>query len=106
MPSPSIALGTIVALALIVVIAAVLIRRAGSGLRDQLKAKQAAGPMLSKAEVEAITSRGLATPEQLIAMKPNEQQMLAATAMMLVTASQKAAGGARPAGPGPDSPAR
>lgn len=106
MPSPPLSLGTLIALGVIVLVAAWLIRRAGSGLREQLKANQAAGPMLSRAEVEAITSRGLATPEQLIAMKPNEQQMLAATAMMLVTASQKASGGAKPPAAGPDSAAR
>ncbi len=70
----------ILALLAILGIAGWLIRRAGADLREQLKDRKAAGPMLTPDEVRDITSRGLATAEALAAMSPKEQQLLAATA--------------------------
>ena len=80
MASSSVSLAQIAALLAIVGIAAWLIHRAGADLRGQLRDRKGSGPAISPDEVKAITSRGLATPEALFAMKPKEQQMLAALA--------------------------
>ena len=83
MPSTAFSPLQIIALLVIVGIAAWLIHRAGADLREQLKDRKQAGPRLSPEEVAAITSRGLATAEQLFAMSPKEQQMLAAAALAM-----------------------
>lgn len=83
MSSATISTMQIVALVAIVGVAAWLIHRAGADLRAQLKDRKRAGPTLTPEQVEAITSRGLATPEALFAMSPKEQQMLAVTAMAM-----------------------
>lgn len=64
--------------------AAWAIRRAGDRLRAELGGaggKKDAG--LSKEEVDAIVSSGLATPATLFAMSPKEQRMLASMALAL-----------------------
>lgn len=75
-----------VAIALLL-IAAWAIRKAGKGLRDELgRRPPPAGPSLTKEQLQAITDQGLASPEQLFAMSPKEQQLLATTALMMRTA--------------------
>lgn len=86
----------IIALLAIVGIAAWLIHRAGADLRSQLKDRKGSGSTLTPEQVKAITSRGLATPAQLVAMSAKEQQLLAVTAMALVTAEQRTPRSARP----------
>lgn len=86
----------ILALLAIVGIAAWLIHRAGADLRTQLKDRKSSGPTLTSEQVKAITSHGLATPAQLVAMSAKEQQLLAVTAMALVSAEQRTRGSARP----------
>lgn len=86
----------LLALFAIVAIAAWLIHRAGADLRAQLKDRRASGPTLTPEQVQAITSRGLATAEALFAMSPKERQMLAATALAMVSAPSPARGSARP----------
>lgn len=83
MPSSPFSFGQILALVLVVLVAAWLIRRAGANLRAELREKRRAGPALTKEQLEAITAQGLATPEQLFAMSPKEQQLLAATALAM-----------------------
>ena len=73
----------VVMVAAIVLVAALLIRRAGAELRGQLRDRRRQGPALTPEQVRAITAQGLATAEQLFAMSAKEQQMLAATAVML-----------------------
>jgi hypothetical protein len=83
-PSSLAAWNSIAALLVILGIAAWLIHRAGTELRDALREKSApTGPVLTPAELEAITAHALATPEQLFAMRPSEQRLLATTAMAL-----------------------
>ena len=60
------------------------IRRAGDRLRAELGGsggKSRAG--LTKEEIDAIVSSGLATPTTLAAMSPKEQRMLASLALAL-----------------------
>ncbi|MFN0100355.1 MAG: hypothetical protein ACKVS7_16945 [Gemmatimonadaceae bacterium] len=49
--------------------------------------------LLSQMEIDAIVSRGLATPAELFLMEPERQRILAQTALMLVTAAQQTPGG-------------
>lgn len=86
----------ILTLLAIVGIAAWLIHRAGADLRGQLKDRKASGPTLTSEQVNVITSHGLATPDQLVAMSAKEQQLLAVTAMAMVTAGQSTRPPARP----------
>lgn len=56
-------------------------------------AGKAGGRMsLSQVEIDAIVSRGLATPAELFLMEPERQRILAQTALMLVTAAQQTPG--------------
>ncbi len=72
------------AVLLIVGLAAWLIRRAGAGLRDALRERKGPpGAAITPEQLDAITRHGLATAEQLFAMSPKEQVMLATTAMLL-----------------------
>jgi len=50
--------------------------------------KPGARDALTQVEVDAIVSRGLATPAELFTMDPDKQRILAQTALMLVTAAQ------------------
>lgn len=71
-------------------IAAWAIRRAGRHLRDALGHRAGpTEPTLTREQVEAITSQGLATAEQLFAMSAREQQMLATTALLMRTAQHQ-----------------
>lgn len=47
---------------------------------------------LSQVEIDAIVSRGLATPAELFLMEPERQRILAQTALMMVTAAQQVPG--------------
>lgn len=47
---------------------------------------------LSQLEIDAIVSRGLATPAELFLMEPERQRILAQTALMMVTAAQQVPG--------------
>ena len=74
----------------VALLAAWAIRRAGRQLRDALGRRAGpAEPALTKEQVEAITSQGLATAEQLFSMRAKEQQMLATTALLMRTAEQR-----------------
>jgi len=74
----------------VLLVAAWLIRRAGADLRAEVtKKNDAAGRMLTPAQVAAITSQGLATAEQLFTMSPQEQQLLAAAAVSMQSAQNQ-----------------
>lgn len=90
MPSAPISIGQLFALVVILGMAAWLIRRAGRSLRDTLReTKGTGGSVLTHEQVAAITSHGLATPEQLFLMSVKEQQLLAVSAMALQTAQNQ-----------------
>lgn len=72
----------IAALLVIVGLAAWAIKRAGRDLRAQLGDKSK-GPVLTPDEMKAVVERGLATQEQLSAMRPAEQRLLAASAVAM-----------------------
>jgi len=80
------------ALALLVLFggAAWAIRRAGDRLRADLgdkSGKKQTG--LTKEEIDAIVSNGLATPETLFAMSAKEQKLLAVTALSVKSAGAR-----------------
>lgn len=54
--------------------------------------KKADRMSLSQLEIDAIVSRGLATPAELFLMEPERQRILAQTALMMVTAAQQVPG--------------
>ena len=68
---------------------------AGRSLRAMLGEKGTSLPRseLSQEAVDAIVSRGLATPVQLFSMTAQEQRVLAQTAIAMVTATQMIPGG-------------
>ncbi|MCC7001152.1 MAG: hypothetical protein IT357_03260 [Gemmatimonadaceae bacterium] len=75
----------------------VLMWLVGRMVKRQIAGDDAAGKKsdrmaLSQLEVDAIVSRGLATPAELFLMEPERQRILAQTALMMVTAAQQRPG--------------
>jgi hypothetical protein len=90
MPSAPISFGQLMALVLIVLLAAWLIRRAGQSLRDVLNPpKGTTGSVLTPEQVAAITGQGLATAEQLFMMSAKDQRLLAISAVALQSAQNQ-----------------
>jgi hypothetical protein len=90
MPSAPISFGQMMALGVIVLVAAWLIRRAGQSLRDTLNdTKTTGGSVLTPEQVAAITAHGLATPQQLFMMSAKEQRLLAISAEAMQSAQNQ-----------------
>jgi hypothetical protein len=89
MPESPFTFWQIAMLVVVVLAAGWLIRRAGAGLRAELEGKKADASLLTPEQVQAITSHGLATAEQLFMMSAKEQQLLAITAVTMQNAEQR-----------------
>ena len=68
-----------------------VIRLTGRNLRAQIghSTPRTARQELTHEEVDAIIARRLATPQELFAMSPADQRLLATTAVAMVTATQQ-----------------
>lgn len=68
-----------------------VIRWTGRNLRSQIgqSTPRRVRQELTQEEVDAILARRLATPQELFAMSPADQRLLATTAVAMVTATQQ-----------------